>query len=153
MGRVAVIGRSLSSEAPRRWAMLRFPEMKGTLSYLPQRAPMGMEALSLFWHTAACKVSTPQNSGTRLFQGLAHGIIDRIQCNGWMKSRTIAFLGQSIFCRQQQAIHASIKPAHASLSTNGPPKFPRRFRVRSCVLDRRMKAGSKITGATTWRVF
>lgn len=141
MGRVAVIGQALSSEAPRRWAMLRFPEMKGTLSYLPQRARMKIEALLLFWHIAVCRVSTPQNSGTMLFQALAHGIIDRIQCNGWVKSRTMAFRGQSIFCRQQQAIHASIKPAHVSMSTNGPPKFPRRFRVRSCVLNGRGESG------------
>ena len=43
MGRVAVIGRTLSSNAPRMWAMLRSPEMKGTLSHLPQRAPLKSE--------------------------------------------------------------------------------------------------------------
>jgi hypothetical protein len=43
MGRVAVIGRTLSSNAPRMWAMLRSPEMKGTLSHLPQRAPSKSE--------------------------------------------------------------------------------------------------------------
>ena len=67
MGRVAVIGRSLSSEAPRTWAMLRPPEMKGTLSYLSQRAQMKTEALLLFGDTAGCKVSTRPNSGARLF--------------------------------------------------------------------------------------
>ena len=60
----------------------------------------------------------------------------------------------SIFCRHQHAIHASIKPAHPSPSTNGPPKIPRRFRVRWWwVLGRRMKAGSKMTGAIAWQVF
>jgi hypothetical protein len=40
---------------------------EGTLSYLSQRSPLCMEALSPFWYTAACKVSTPLNSDARLF--------------------------------------------------------------------------------------
>lgn len=88
MGRVAVIGRTLSSNAPRMWAMLRSPEMKGTLSHLPQRAPLKSEDRGItvglasgrlqnadcLHRTAASSCSIPQDR-------TGHGIIDRQRYN------------------------------------------------------------------------
>ena len=88
MGRVAVIGRTLSSNAPRMWAMLRAPEMKGTLSHLPQRAPLKSEDRGItvglasgrlqnadcLHRTAASSCSIPQDR-------TGHGIIDRPRYN------------------------------------------------------------------------
>ena len=135
MGRVAVIGRSLSSDAPRTWAMLRFPEMKGlcltchdVLYCIQRHSPS-------FWHVAACKASTPPNGGARLFPsvGTRHYYIDSFQCNGRSNSRAIAFFRNSIFCRYQHAIHVFIKPAQSLPSTEGPPKFPWCLRHRCWV--------------------
>ena len=101
---------------------------EGTLSYLPQLSPSRTKALTLFWRTAACSYRPHRTAAPGCFQALADGIIDSLQCKGRSKSRVVAFLGQSSFCRHQHAIHVSIKPAHSPPSANGPPKFPRRFR-------------------------
>jgi hypothetical protein len=103
MGRVAVIGRTLSSNAPRMWAMLRSPEMKGTLSHLPQRAPSKSEDRGITVGLAGGGLQnvdcTEQQLHYKLFQApgdqdrTGRGIIDRVpvQCNGRMQSRIMAF--------------------------------------------------------------
>ena len=167
MGRVAVIGRTLSSIAPRMWAMLRSPEMKGTLSHLPQRAPLesgrqrhhrcqlvwqagGLRNGDCLHRTAAWSCSTLQDM-TWHYRYLD---FDTKSMQRQDAKPNHGVFSNSIFCRHQHAIHASIKPAHPTPPTNGPPTFSRRFRVRWWwLLGRRMNAGSKMTGALAWQVF
>lgn len=151
MGRVAIIGRSLSSEAPRTWAMLRFPEMKGPCLTCHNVLHCGWRHCHRSDMPPFAKRRLDRTAASGCFQVIAHGIVDSLQCNGRTKSRIAAFL-ETQHLLPISACHPCV---HQTRTLSTVHQWPAKISaaVSLSMLGGRMKAGSKMTGARLGKCF
>jgi hypothetical protein len=142
---IAVTGRSLSSDAPRTWAMLRSPEMKGPCltchdSLHAVRRHCCRSGISL---PAKCRLHRAAAPGC--FQVLAHGVIDSFSMQ-WQTQEP----NHSVVRRQRRLPGPGCHPCvHQTCTLSTVHQWPAKISavVSPWTLGGRMKAGSEMTGA------